>query len=142
MGGTTTTGSTAQRLDERYGRRRPSPRRRRALVGAAAAAGAALVAWTVWAGLGLAGEQAVSHQVVGFSDPTPTGVVLTFQVTKDPAATVSCDVRALAEDFTTVGWRTVELGPAQDATLQQAVEIRTQAEAVSAEVMGCELVEG
>ncbi|MEJ5915117.1 DUF4307 domain-containing protein [Pseudokineococcus sp. 1T1Z-3] len=134
--------SAQQRLDERYGRRPPSPRRRRAAVAGAAAAGAALVAWVVWAGLGLASAQTVSYQEIGFATPTATEVVLTFQVTKDPEDTVRCDVRALAEDFSTVGWRTVDLGPSQETTLRQAVTIPTQSESVSAEVMGCEVLEG
>jgi len=128
------------RLDERYGRRPPSPRRRLAALAAVAALVVAGLAWVVWAGTGLAQREQVTHQVVGFSAPTDTEVTLVFQVTKDPGATVRCDVRALAEDFTTVGWQTVDIGPAARDVVQREVPIRTQQLAVSAEVMGCELV--
>lgn len=126
------------RLDERYGRRGPSPRRRRAAVVAVAVLAVAALAWVVWAGTGLVPR--VSHQVVGFSSPTDTEVELVFQVTKDPAATARCDVRALADDFTTVGWLTVDVGPATRDVVQREVVVRTQQKAVSAEVMGCELL--
>ena len=129
------------RLDERYGRRPPSPHRRRAAVAGVAALAVAGLAWVVWAGTGLASRETVTHQVVGFSAPTDTEVGLTFQVTKDPGATARCDVRALAQDFTTVGWLTIDIGPAQRDVVQREVEIRTQQRAVSAEVMGCELVD-
>lgn len=129
------------RLDERYGRRPPSSRRRRAAVAAVAALAVAGIAWVVWAGLGLAGRESVTHQVVGFSAPTDTEVTLVFQVTKDPAATARCDLRALADDFTTVGWLTVDVGPAERQVVQQEATVLTQQRAVSAEVMGCELLE-
>lgn len=132
--------SAAARLDERYGRRPPSPRSRRTAVVAVVALAVAGLAWVVWAGAGLASRQQVSHQVVGFSAPTDSEVQLTFQVTKDPEATARCDVRALAEDFTTVGWLTVDVGPAEGEVVRRQVLLRTQQLAVSAEVMGCELL--
>ena len=135
-----TTGRDA-RLDERYGRRPASPRRRRAAVAAVGAVAVAGLAWVVWAGAGLAQRETVTHQVVGFSAPTDTEVDLVFQVTKDAGSTARCDVRALAADFTTVGWLTVDVGPAQRDVVQQEVAIRTQQRAVSAEVMGCELLD-
>jgi hypothetical protein len=145
--GTTTDRATRARLDERYGRTRPpgarSPlARRRLLVTLGVLALVAALAWAAWAGSGLAAQQRVSSQVIGFSEPTDSAVTLTFQVTKDPEDTVRCDVRAMAEDFTTVGWRTVELGPADEDVVARQVEIRTQQRAVSAEVMGCEAVGG
>lgn len=127
------------RLDERYGRRSTSPRRRRAAVAAVAVAAAAGVAWVAWASTGL--REPVTHQVIGFSAPTDTAVDLAFQVTKDPGSTARCDVRALAEDYTTVGWLTVDIGPAEGDVVRREVEIRTQQRAVSAEIMGCDLLE-
>ncbi|WP_298801670.1 DUF4307 domain-containing protein [uncultured Pseudokineococcus sp.] len=133
-------GSRTARLDERYGRRAPSPRRRRARVLVAAVGGAAVLAWAAWAGPALLLGEGVSTQVVGFSAPTATAVELDFQVTMDPGRTARCDLRALAEDFTTVGWQTVDVGPSDGDVVRRSVEIRTQQPAVSAEVMGCELL--
>lgn len=133
-------GAADARLDERYGRRAPSRGRRRLRLAAVAAAAAGVLGWAAWAGPGLVAGEPVAHQVVGFSAPTDTEVELVFQVTKDPAATARCDLRALAEDFTTVGWLTVDIGPAEDQVVQREAVVRTQQRAVSAEVMGCELL--
>lgn len=139
-GAGTGAGSRQARLDERYGRRAPSPRQRRRRVVVAAAGGAAVLGWAAWAGPGLLLGDPVSTQVVGFSAPTAEAVELDFQVTMDPGSTARCDLRALAEDYTTVGWQTVDVGPSDGDVVRRSVEIRTQQPAVSAEVMGCELL--
>ncbi|MEJ5866590.1 DUF4307 domain-containing protein [Pseudokineococcus sp. 5B2Z-1] len=136
------TGSRDARLEARYGRRGPSPGQRRLRVLLAAVGGAAVLGWAAWAGPALLLGEGVSTQVVGFSAPTATAVELDFQVTMDPGSTARCDLRALAEDFTTVGWQTVDVGPSDADVVRRSVEIRTQQPAVSAEVMGCELLAG
>lgn len=128
---------SSRRLAERYGRE-PAGRSRRRLWAVAGVLGAAFLAWVVWAGLGLAGQQGVTEHTVGFTDVTDSSVVLTFEVTKDPDATVTCEVRALSPDFATIGYDTVEIGRTDAPVVRTQVTIATQQRAVSAEVYGCE----
>jgi len=99
-----------------------------------AALGVALV---VWIGLDRAGTP-VRWDEVGFRVAGPTSTELTFDVTKDADATVSCRLQALSDSYAEVGVQTVEVGPAGTATQRVTATIPTAELAVSAVVVSCE----
>lgn len=120
----------------RYGRTPTAGRRRAARIALVvlAALGVALV---VWIGLDRAGTP-VRWDEVGFRVAGPTSTELTFDVTKDADATVSCRLQALSDSYAEVGVQTVEVGPAGTATQRVTATIPTAELAVSAVVVSCE----
>ncbi len=119
----------------RYGRPVSARRVRlaRLSVGLAAALG---VAGVVWLGL-RAGSDPATVRTVGFAVHDGQSVDLTFEVTKDPATAVDCQVRALSSSYGEVGVRTVRVGPAGTATVRVTESIRTSEEATTAIVEDC-----
>ena len=100
-------------LDARYGRT-PQRARRRRLIAIAAGIGTALVlgAWVVWAGL-FAPDATLESRDLGFELSSDDLVVVRFEVSVAPGATVRCAVEAQNEQHAVVGWKIVEL-PASD----------------------------
>ena len=94
------------------------------------------VAVLAWVGIGVMREP-VQWKDVGFRVDGPTSTQVTFDVTKDPDATVSCQVQALSESYAQVGVRSVEVGPADTATQRVTVPVQTAELAVSGVVAGC-----
>ncbi len=82
-----------------------------------------------------AGE--VTFKDVGFSIPDAGRAIVDFQVTKDTDATVTCAVQALNDSYAVVGWKQVTIGPAEDATTAQRVELRTDSLSVTGGVHAC-----
>lgn len=123
----------ARLLDARYGRRR-NPRRGRIL---AIIAGLVLVAGTVFVGLRFA-DQPVRSQTVSYHHIDATRISLTFQVTAHPGTAVRCGVQALDATRGQVGYTQVDVPPQERAQTLRTVQIATQGEAVSAEVVDCE----
>ena len=114
-----------------------SARRGRIGVVAAAVVGLAVV---VWVGLTMAGKP-VSTKDVGFRVDGSRSVEVTFEVTKPKESTVTCTVSALSESYGEVGVRTVEVGPADEATRRVTVTVQTTELAVTGLVDSCTLVE-
>ena len=117
----------------------PSPRRRLLARAGMAALGLAAVATAVWIGIG-AGSVPVTWDDVGYSVRGPEAVEVTFRVTKDPAATVSCTVTALSTSYAEVGVVDVTVGPAEQPTVERTVPVATQELAVTGVVDRCEVV--
>lgn len=117
----------------RYGKP-AGPGRRRAGRVAMVALGVLAVAVAAWLALA---QDGLSWKVVGFKVDGPTSTQLTFDVTKDADATVSCRVQALSESYAEVGVQTVEVGPAGTATQRVTTTIPTTELAVSAVVESC-----
>jgi hypothetical protein len=126
---------TPVRPAERYGDV-PSRRRRRVVVAAVAVLAVVGVAFVVWAGLAAA-QREVRWDDVGYRVVDDTTVELTFNVVKDPGATVECRLQALSGSFAQVGLATVEVGPAPERAVQRTATIRTQERAVTAVVDTC-----
>lgn len=110
-------------LANRYGRtqRRPltaeEQRRRRWNTGwLISAALVAAVAVTAWFSLS-ATSRMLAYKDVGFEIQSPTQASVTFQVTKEPEATVACGVQVLSENYAIVGWETVVIGPTDRAAI-------------------------
>lgn len=93
-----------------------------------------------WVGIGVMREP-VQWKDVGFRVDGPTSTQVTFEVTKDPDATVTCQVQALSESYAQVGVRSVEVGPADTATQRVTATVQTAELAVSGVVAGCTAVD-
>jgi len=129
-------------LANRYG----APKRtfsRRAKISIAVVVSVLALAFVAWLGLGR-GPAAVDNKVVGYSVTDATQTLVDFQVTKDPADTAQCAVKALGESFAVVGWDVVTIGPNgpdagsnQGRTTAQRASVRTESAAVSAVVDSC-----
>jgi hypothetical protein len=122
----------------RYG---PAPSARRrvlARVGMAVLAALAVVT-AVWIGV-RNGSAAVTWDDVGYSVQGPDSVDVTFRVTKDPGATVSCTVTALSTSYAQVGVVDVVVGPADARTVERTVPVATQELAVTGLVDRCVVV--
>lgn len=129
---------SATRLANRYGAPKPGLSRR----AKATAAGAALVL-----GCGAAAYMAmpspggeVSFKDVGFSITDAGNATVDFQVTKDPEDTASCAVQVLNDSYAVVGWKQVTIGPAEEATTNQHLDIRTDSLGVTGGVNACWLL--
>ncbi len=120
-------------------------RRRRKIILTAVIAVLALV-FIAWLALGR-GEASVTSKDVGFSVQDSTLTEVDFQVTKNPADTAQCAVKALGSSFAIVGWDVVTIGPnGTDAgidrgrTTAQRALVRTESLAVSSVVDSCWIV--
>ena len=113
-----------------------SARRGRLGLVVAAVLGLAVV---VWVGLSMA-SRPVSFTDVGFDVDGSRSIDVTFEVTKPKESTVTCTVTALAESYAQVGVRTVEIGPADEATRRVTLTVQTTELAVTGTVDSCALV--
>ncbi|MGV8978176.1 MAG: DUF4307 domain-containing protein [Cellulomonas sp.] len=119
----------------RYGPDRTTRRRPAWLVPAGVVtllAGAVIV----WLGTSALREPVV-WQDVGFSIVGPERIDVTFEVTKNPATAVRCDVTALSRSFTEVGVASVEVGPSTDRVQRFTVPVATAELAVTGTVDTC-----
>lgn len=82
----------------------------------------------------------VQWKPVGFSVKGPERIDVTFDVTKDTDATVTCTVVALSSGYAEVGVRTVTLGPSAHRTERYTTTVATQELAVTGEVNLCTVV--
>lgn len=82
----------------------------------------------------------VQWKPVGFSVKGPDRIDVTFDVTKDTDATVTCTVVALSSGYAEVGVRTVTLGPSEHRTQRYTATVATQELAVTGEVNLCSVV--
>ncbi|HQY34190.1 DUF4307 domain-containing protein [Actinotalea sp.] len=117
----------------------PRSGRRRTMV--LAGLGAALVAVTVWVGLGVA-AQPVTWKDVGFTLDGAASVEVVFDVVRiDPGVAVRCRVQALDQQYAQVGIVTVDVAPAQDRVQRFAVEVATTQAATTGLVDSCWVLE-
>lgn len=117
-----------RRPPERYGDARRGPRR--GVVVAAAVVAVAALVWAAWAGPGLV-DREVRWRDVGYEVVDDLTLRVTFDVVKDPDATVVCTVQGLNAGYAVVGAVQVEVGPASGRTVRRTVEVPTQERAVA-----------
>ncbi|WP_312169139.1 DUF4307 domain-containing protein [Microbacterium sp.] len=124
--------TTAQQLDERYGRTRR--RRWPWIVGILAAV--ALVAALGWSVVSTQ-MNSVDSDDLGFDLIDEHSVEVRFQVTGVQGKDVGCVVEALDEEFGVVGWKVVEI-PAGDSHSQTySATVPTVGEATTGLVKAC-----
>ena len=123
---------------DRYGRRGPVSRRTWVVV--SVVAGVLVVGVLAWIMSG-AQRDAVRWQDHGFR-VEPDRVVMTFEVTKDPGATVECRLLALNQAAAEVGFRTVTVGPARTSVVRLTETLATAELAVTGTVESCAVVPG
>ncbi|MBX3091478.1 MAG: DUF4307 domain-containing protein [Cryobacterium sp.] len=129
--------SSAATLDQRYGRTPNRKRRDRIIVAVSALLFVAVfAAWVIWAGLdngqGNLDAQDIGHRVV--DDST---VTITWQVSVSTGTAVACALQAQNEAHAIVGWKIVELPPADAYTRQYTETVRTAQRAVTGLIYRC-----
>lgn len=83
-------------------------------------------------------DQPVKAEMLSYEHVAEDRIAVSFTVTMSPGTEAECAVQAMNEGRAQVGFVEVEV-PAQDQRLStHRVEIATQGDAVSAEVLGCE----
>ncbi|WP_243224711.1 DUF4307 domain-containing protein [Microbacterium sp. CIAB417] len=124
--------TTAQELDDRYGR----TRRRRLpwIVGIVLAV--AVVGWFSWSTI-TQSMNSVDADDLGFEVTDQYSVEVRFQVSGVAGKDIACAVEALDEEFGVVGWSIVEI-PASDEHSRAFTErVPTVAEATTGLVNSC-----
>lgn len=94
------------------------------------------------------GQPPVTFKDIGYSTVDQTQAEVDYQVTKQPAATAKCAIKALDSKFAVVGWKVVEIGPNEPennpdggSTSMQRTVLRTESPAVSGVVDNCWIVD-
>lgn len=83
-------------------------------------------------------DQPVKAEMLSYEHTAEDSIAVSFTVTMNPGTEAECAVQAMNEGRAQVGFVEVEV-PAQDQRRStHRVEIATQGDAVSAEVLGCE----
>jgi len=125
---------TAQRPVNRYGAPLLSKRAARVLI--------ALVAIVFLAVVALVGYWATSSpirsQMVGYDHLADDVIAVDFTVTMEPGTGATCRLQAMNKGRAQVGFVETTIPPQSERRTAHRVEISTQGEAVSAEVLGCE----
>ncbi len=129
--------SDAARIARRYPPRRVP---RRLWVPLAAMGGALLALWTVWAGV-YGANPAVAAHVAGFRVVSDTQIDVQVTVQRaDVASRVTCQVKALAITYDTVGQLPFTWEPTGEPLQTQWVSVRTFKRAVTGEIDYCRIV--
>jgi len=125
------------RVAERYGRT-DADRRRRLALGIAAAAGVlvVVVAWVVWVGL-FSPSASLEARDTGYVTRSDGTVDVRFEVTTEPGTPVSCALQAMNEKFAIVGWKVVDLPPADVRTRAIVENVRVTEPAVTGLIYRC-----
>lgn len=82
--------------------------------------------------------QPVTAETTSYDNLDDDLIALTFTVTMEPGTAATCAAQALDEGRAQVGFVEVDVPPSEDRHTNHRVEITTQGDAVSAEVIGCE----
>jgi hypothetical protein len=125
----------------RYGPE-PTARTRRWRVVGLVALVAAVIGALAWVGGGVLRDP-VQWRDVGYDVVDDTSIEVTFDVTKDPAASATCRVEALSKSYAQVGVADVAVGPSSSAqrTQRVTVDVPTAERAVTGVVKECTLDE-
>ncbi|UYG16929.1 DUF4307 domain-containing protein [Brachybacterium huguangmaarense] len=121
------------RLRDRYGR----PTSRRRPIALLVVVGIVFLAVVVFVGIRFA-DQPVRAKAVSYDHLGAQRISLTFELTASPDTPVHCTVQALDKTRGQVGFMAVDIPPHSERQSLQTVEIATQGEAVSADVVECE----
>ncbi|MBT2555111.1 DUF4307 domain-containing protein [Arthrobacter sp. ISL-5] len=113
-------------LANRYGRpkRGLSAKTKRRAGIAALAAGIGFMAWVSTS----SATSSVTFKDIGYSTVDATQAEVDFQVTREPGTAVKCAIKALDAKFAVVGWKVIDIPPAQPESQQGADGGRTTAQ--------------
>ena len=121
-------------LSSRYGTRRRPQWFWPVFAGVGIALGVAFAAWVGFQ------PKPVSAQLWGYEVVDDHLVTVKVDVHRpDPAVAVTCRVYAQAFDHSTVGEKTVDLGPSDDETMRVTVDIETERRAVTGVLRACDV---
>ena len=127
--------AASDRRADRYGGPLVGRRTSRALIGLAAAVFLAVV---IFVGI-QAGSTPVRSEVLAYKHLGPDAIAVDFRVTMKPGREATCTIQALNAGRAQVGFVEEEI-PAQETRMSDHhVEISTQGEAVSAEIVRCSM---
>lgn len=124
---------STNRTADRYGGPIVSSRTARVLV---ALGSAAFLAVVILVGIQVTG-QPVTGTLVTYEHVAPDRIAVSFQVTMEPGTEASCTLQALNEGRAQVGFVDVPIPAQAERVSTHELEIATQGDAVSAEVMEC-----
>ena len=103
------------------------------------------VSWVLWAVMG--GNTGVSQKLLSYNVVDGTMTTVDLALTKDPAATAQCAIKAMNSTYAVVGWKVITVGPnGKDAgsengrTTTVRGELRTDSLAVTGVVEKCWIV--
>ena len=124
--------TTAQELDDRYGR----TRRRRLpwIIGIVLAV--VVVGYFSWSTI-TQSMNSVDADDLGFEVSDQYSVEVRFQVSGVAGKDVACAVEALDEEFGVVGWKVVEIPASEEHSRAITEHVRTVAEATTGLVNSC-----
>ncbi|MGO1225696.1 MAG: DUF4307 domain-containing protein [Brachybacterium sp.] len=122
-----------ERHADRYGKPLVSRRTARVLL---ALAVAAFVAVVLYVGI-QAASTPVRSEVLSYEHLADDSIGVDFMVTMDPGTEASCRIQALNKGRAQVGFVETEIPAQEDRRTAHHVEISTQGDAVSAEVVSC-----
>ena len=122
------------RLAERYGKPIVSPRAGKVI---AVVAGLLLLAIVSFVGLNYA-DRPVSSDVLTYEHVASDRIAVEFVVSMDPGTEAVCSLQAMNEGRAQIGFVEAPIPAQSRRHSSHRVEISTQGEAVSAEVLGCE----
>lgn len=118
---------------DRYGGPLVSRRTARVLLALAAAAFLAIV---VYVGLQVS-QSPVRSEVLAYDHLADDVIAVDFQVTMDPGTAAACTIQALNKGRAQVGFVETEIPAQETRRSAHRVEISTQGDAVSAEIIDC-----
>lgn len=124
---------TEEQRRARYGGPLVTPRAARLL---AAAVSVVFIAVVVVVGLRFA-DQPVKGSLVTYEHAAPDRIAVTFTVSMRPHTEASCTIQAMNAGAAQVGFVDVPIPPQEQRISRHRVEIATQGEAVSAEILTC-----
>lgn len=125
---------TLQRPADRYGAPKISKRISRILVALVAAVFLAVVALVgYWAA-----SPPIRADMVGYDHVADDVIAVQYSLTMDPGTEATCRIQALNEGRAQVGFVETTIPAQTERQTVHSVEISTQGEAVSAEIVACE----
>ena len=96
-----------------------------------------MVCWTLWAGLDQLQGNGISVDTGSNDVIDSQHVKVSFTVTADPGASVACSVEAQDVDFTTTGWKIIQLPISSRQTRTFSTTVRTTQPSVAGSVDSC-----
>lgn len=141
---TTSDSPAAPSLVNRYGTpKRGVPKRTQKILLIIAAV--LSLSWVLWTVVG--GNAGVSQKILSYNVVDSTMTTVDLAITKDPAQTAQCALKAMNDTYAVVGWRVITIGPngTEDGsengrTTTVRGELRTDSLAVTGVVENCWIV--